>query len=267
MYTMKLRHFVALSVLAASVLGCVASPSALEDNVPAATGNNLLAASFDSLAAEQREASDTERSEEFRWAALAVRAGVTPSTFAVNNDGTAEVYNAFVHTAQWTLPTLAVRPSGHRALIAWRKNGDVMQVIIVTSHTDDAIVLHPYSMRLNGPGGVLNSPVAAASAAYFERLSRKSAWMGISGQTKISLQALTGACASPTANAPPAGVTCQVGTFDVAFDIMFAKTRSVASRVVDQSANTRHITASQQTVAGVKLTFSCILPASDKGCN
>src|ERR1051325_8988990 len=118
MPTMKLRHFVACATLGLGLAACVQSPGELDDSQPSAnTGGNLLAASFDSLAQEQSDASDTERSEEFRWAAIAVRFGITPSTFAVNNNGTVEVYSAIVHAAQWTLPALAVRPVGHRTLI------------------------------------------------------------------------------------------------------------------------------------------------------
>ena len=59
----------------AALVGCVDSPSAPES----AADDNQLAASFDGLAQEQLTDGDVERSEDFRWAALAVRAGVTPT--------------------------------------------------------------------------------------------------------------------------------------------------------------------------------------------
>ncbi len=99
------------SVLLAGAMltACVDSPTA----ATASADENQLASSFDALAQEQTAAGDVERSEEFRWAALALRAGVAPTRFDVTVDGTLESFSAFVHTVDWILPTLAMRPIGH----------------------------------------------------------------------------------------------------------------------------------------------------------
>ena len=168
-----------VAILACAVLAaCVDSPSAPS----AAVNDNQLATSFDGLAQEQSAAGDVDRSEEFFWAALALRAGATPTRFDVNNNGTRETYDAFVQSVHWITPTLALRPTGHRTVVAWRKVNDVMQVIILSSQSDAAPIIHPYSMRPSTPGAPIAVAVAGASGAYFERGARKAAWVGTSGQ-------------------------------------------------------------------------------------
>jgi len=259
------RQWAVALLVCASLAACVDSPTAA---VAPADTENQLASSFDGLSQEQARAGDVDRSEEFNWAALAVRQGVTPTRFEVSNDGQRESYDAFVHSVQWALSTLALRPMGHRSLIAWRKNDDVMQVIIISSQTDGAPILHPYSMRPAQPGGILASAIAGASAAYFERGSRQSAWLGVSGQVKMSEAAVAslGKCTTPNDRPSPAGIACQLATFSVAFDATLAKTSEEKSRVVPTNAVVKKLTAPEQKGAGVKLTFSCVLPLSDRGC-
>ena len=259
----EIRLRLGLVVLAGAVLtACVDSPTA----ATAPADENQLAGSFDALAQEQTVAGDVERSEDFRWAALALRAGVAPTRFDVTVDGTLESFSAFVHTVDWILPTLAMRPAGHRTFVAWRTDGGLMQVIIISSHTETATVMHPYSMRPSQPGSPILSPVAGALAAYFERGSSKSAWIGVGGEVQIAEKSTDGACHAPNASAAPVGITCQLATYGVRFGITVEETQSFENRDLRQVAVTKKLDAASQDVAGVKLTFSCAMPASDKGC-
>jgi hypothetical protein len=251
--------------LAAPASACVDSPSA-PDSLAAADGNPL-ATSFDMLAQEQIQANDVERGEEFRWAALSLRAGVTPSVLEVNNNGRFELYDAFVHSATWATVTESLRPPAHRSLIAWRRNGEVLQVLLIGTFTDSAPVLHPYSLRNTSPGVPLHSPVAGATAAYFERGSSNATWLGIGGVVKIAEHPQPALCpAAPNNSDRPAGVTCQLTRYGVGLNVQFARTRSRDSREVDASAVTRRLIAPEQTVAGAKLLFACLSPLST-GCS
>ena len=89
-----INRVTAALALAVSFTACVDAPS----EPLAATNSNPLATSFEMLAHDQMAANDVERSEEFRWAALALRAGVNPSVLEVTNNGRAELYDAFVHS-------------------------------------------------------------------------------------------------------------------------------------------------------------------------
>lgn len=253
--------------LAAILAACVDAPS--EPLAASEPPNNPLATSFEQLAEEQMAANDVERSEEFRWAALALRAGVTPSTVEVTNNGTREVYDGFVHAVAWTSLTQAVRTPLHRSLVAWRRTGNTFQVLLVAMMTDSAPVLHPYSLR--AAAGVLASPIAGATAAYFERahsntLSPTAMWIGIGGSAKIAEHPRPSACPTPNEGARPDGVTCQLTRFGLALNVNFAQTRSYNSREVDLAAASRQLIAPSQVVPGVKLVFSCATPLST-GCN
>ena len=137
------------------VAACVDAPS--EPLAASSPLNNPLAASFDVLA-DEMATNDVERSEEFRWAALSLRSGVTPSVLQVTNEGRSELYDAFVHSVTWVSLTQALRPPLHRSLVAWRRSGDVLQVLLVGLVSDSAPVLHPYSLRATSA-----SPVAPAA--------------------------------------------------------------------------------------------------------
>jgi hypothetical protein len=264
MKLITLKNMIAAVLLAGIASACVDAPG--ESLAASAPQNNPLAASFDQLADEQLQANDVERSEEFRWAALAVRAGVTPSVFQITNDGKPEVYDAFVHSVTWASLTQALRPPLHRSLVAWRRTGEVLQVLQIGMFTDSAPVLNPYSMRASSAGTFPTSPVAGAKAAYFERGSVNSTWLGVSGLASIA-EAPQGvpSCPVPNADAKPTGVNCQVTRYSVNFNVIFARTRSRDSRDVDALAPTRRFIAPGQTVAGVKLLFSCAVPLST-GC-
>ena len=264
MESTRLKKTLTALVLAATVAACVDSPS--EPLAATAPPNNPLAASFDVLA-EEMAVNDVERSEEFRWAALALRSGVTPSVLQVTNEGRSELYDAFVHAVTWTSLTQAVRPPLHRSLVAWRRSGDVLQVLLVGLVSDSAPVLHPYSLR-----NASASPVAGATAAYFERGSSASStagstWIGIGGSAKVAEFPRPALCPSPNDAAKPDGVNCQLTRFGVSLNVLFARTRSRDSRDVDLAGPSRRLIApSTQTVSGVKLVFSCATPGSN-GCN
>lgn len=254
------RRLVMLGVFG-FVAGCVDSPT--EAASPAA--DNQVAASFEVLAQEQFAAGDMERGEEFRWAGLALRAGVVPSRLDLTNNGVGEVYNAFVHSARWTESALAMRPPLHRSMLAWRRNGDRLQVIIVSMRSDSAPVLHPFSMRPSAPGGSPSGPMAGAKAAYFERGPGGSAWLGVGGTAKIIETQTGGACAAPNAADRPPGVTCELARFGVSLAANFAVTTAFTTRDLAQGTAPRAISIPPQPVSGVKLTFTCATPTTT-GC-
>jgi hypothetical protein len=261
----RMKKTLTALVLAATVAACVDAPS--EPLAATAPPNNPLAASFDVLA-EEMATNDVERSEEFRWAALSLRSGVTPSVLQVTNEGRSESYDAFVHSVTWASLTQALRPPLHRSLVAWRRTGDVLQVLQVGLVSDSAPVLHPYSLR--AAAGIPASPVAGATAAYFERGSSASStagstWIGISGSAKVAEFPRLELCTSPNDSARPDGVNCQLTRYGIALNVLFARTRSRDSRDVDAAAPSRRLIAPIQTVSGVKLVFSCAVPGSN-GC-
>lgn len=263
---MRLKHFnLMVAGLLAGLLaaGCVDSPS--EPASPAL--ENTLAVNFDVLADEQSAAGDVERSEELRWAALALRLGVRPTVFNVTNGGVDEEYSAFVHGARWVRATDAIRPVAHRSLVAWRRTDDLLQVILLSMRSDSAPVLHPYSLRV-ATVEPEQDPVIGARAAYFERSPQGSAWLGVDGWAKMLPTSVGGACTPPVTQSTvaPDGVNCQLARHAVKFAIEFARTQSYGSRVMAPTSATRRITAVEQGVAGVVLTFSCAQPLSDRGC-
>jgi hypothetical protein len=253
----------ALVILFAAVsAACVDAPTEL---ALAPTDNNPLASSFDLLAEEQLVANDVERSEELRWAALSLRAGVTPSVLEVTHQGRTELYDAFVHSASWELLTQSLRAPTHRSVVAWRRTGDLMQVLLIGTYTDSATVLHPYSLRNSIPGGPLTSPIAGAMAAYFERGSSNATWLGISGFAMVAEHPQPSICPTTNSSDRPEGINCQLTRYGVSLNVEFARTRTRDSREVDVSVPTRRILAPNQTIAGAKLVFSCATP-SGTGC-
>jgi hypothetical protein len=260
---MTMKNTITLLALAGLLSSCVDAPSEpLSANVP----NNPLATSFDVLADEQMAANDVERAEEFRWAALSLRAGVTPLVLQVTNNGKSETFDAFVHSVSWATLEQSLRPPLHRSLVAWRRSGDVLQVLLVGMFTDSAPVVHPLSLRPPTVGDP-TSLIAGATAAYFERGAASSTWMGIGGIAKVAEHPQKrSSCPVPNDNTRPEGVNCQLTRFGVGLSVEFARTLSRDSRDVDSQAPTRQLVVSAQTVAGVKLVFTCAVPLSS-GCN
>jgi hypothetical protein len=252
---------VAVAVVVGLSAACVDAPV----TAPNTVDDNQLATGFEDLSQERNAAGDVERGEEFRWAALAIRLGVTPTLFEVTNDGQVEAYQAFVHAVKWSLPVMATRPLTHRTFVAWRKTPEKMQVILISSHLDLAPVLHPYSMRV-APGTVPTaSPIAGAHAAYFERSATSRTWIGVNGQVKLAEESVAGPCNLPESDRTPGGVTCQLARWAVRFNIGFMRARNEGSEP-DLAAALKTIVAAEQQVAGVKLTFTCPVPTSERGC-
>lgn len=255
-----LKKTLGAMVLAAALAACVDAPS--EALAPAAP-NNTLATSFDVLADEQMRANDVERGEDFAWAALALRAGVTPSAIEVTNNGTREVYDAFVHAVTWASLTQALRPPLHRSLVAWRRSGDVLQVLLIGMVTDSAPVLNPLSLRAATSDPT--APIAGAKAAYFERGLSNATWIGVNGYATVAEHPDPENCPVPNEGTRPEGVNCQLTRFGIKLNVAFARTRSSDSRELDALSPERRVLAPGQTVAGVKLVFTCAMPLST-GC-
>lgn len=262
MQLINLKNTVSALALAGLLAACVDAPG---EALAPATANNPLAASFDLLADEQAQANDVERSEDLRWAALSLRAGVTPAILEVTNNGTREVYDAFVHAVTWATFTQALRPPLHRSLVAWRRSGDVMQVLLIGMVTDSAPVLNPLSLR-PPTTGELTSPIAGAKAAYFERGPVNATWVGVGGVAKVAEHPDPDPCPAPNDGSKPEGVNCQLTKFGVALNVEFGRTRSRDSREVDPQAPKRNLVARPQVVGGVNLVFTCAMPLST-GCN
>lgn len=260
MHLMTLKNTLGLIALAGLLAACVDAPG---EALAPATANNPLAASFDLLADEQFQANDVERGEDLRWAALSLRAGVTPAVLEVTNNGAREVYDAFVHAVTWATLSQALRPPLHRSLVAWRRSGDVLQVLLIGMVTDSAPVLNPLSLRSTSTTE-FTSPIAGAKAAYFERGPASSTWMGVGGVAKVAEHPEYSAC-PPNDGAKPAGVICQRTKFGVGLTVEFARTQTRDSRDVDAQAPKRTLVARQQVVGGVKMVFTCAMPLST-GC-
>jgi hypothetical protein len=260
MHLMTLKNTLGAMALAGLLAACVDAPG---EALAPATANNPLASTFDLLADEQFQANDVERGEDLRWAALSLRAGVTPAVLEVTNNGTREVYDAFVHAVTWATLTQALRPPLHRSLVAWRRSGDVLQVLLVGMVTDSAPVLNPLSLR-STTSGELTSPIAGAKAAYFERGPVSSTWMGVSGVAKVAEYPEHTDC-PPNDGAKPEGVTCQLTKFGVGLTVEFARTLARDSREVDAQAPKRAMFVRPQVVGGVKMVFTCAMPLST-GC-
>jgi hypothetical protein len=251
-----------LGLVAAMLLfaACVDSPS----QPMSAVDSSPLALSFEALSQEM-QVHDVDRSEELRWAALAIRAGVKPSVLEITNNGVPEVYDAFVYEVRWITLSQSLRPVFHRNLVAWRRTGSVLQVLLVSQATDSVPVLHPYSMRPSAPGGELASPIAGAKAAYLERSAQGGVtWIGIGGSTKVAGESTQGSCGDDTMDRLP-GVACQLGRASVTLSIELARAPTRDSREVPPDAPTRWLHAPEQTVEGMILVFSCATPSAD-GC-
>lgn len=258
------RRIAGLMVALLPLAACVDSPMASEVGAPLVE-NNQLAVNFEQIADEQAAAGDLERAEEFRWAALALRYGLIPTQFEVENGGQTEMYHAFVHAARWAALTQATRPLSHRSFFAWRVADGRMQVIMIGMRSDSADVQHPYSLRIS-PGDLASSPLLAAHAIYMERGPQGSVWIGTDGWAKVGLISTGGGCPVPTGTVRPHGVACETAVYAVKFDVDFARTRAFTSRLFDTVPPRRRIAAREQPVDGVHLMFTCAAPRSTTGC-
>jgi hypothetical protein len=251
----------AMTIVVAALAACVDSPSA-----PESVADDPLATSFEDLSGEATTQGDAGRAEEFGWAALAVRAGIAPSVLEVRNAGVVEVYSAFVHGVgvSATLPSGAMNFTT-QTLIAWRRTGEKLQVLMVGGPAGVTQVLHPAAA-----GVIVSLPVgprAAGHAAYFERGPEPGSWVGTSGTMKLEQLSVGEACGQRQNNSTSLTVNgCQKAQYRAGFDIVFTKTRPDVRRV-ESNATTRRIAASEQNVNGVKLTITCRPGNSDRPCS
>jgi hypothetical protein len=261
-----ISNLLPLALACAAAAACVDSPT--ETAAPSSLADeNFLATSFDSLSQSAAAQGDLERGEDFHWAALAVRLGVSPSRVDIDNNGTTESFDAFVHVVAWANPfaASATRPLANRSFIAWRKGSEKLQVLVVGSAIDIAEVGESATIRL-GPalGTSATAPITFGSATYYERGATPSTWIGVGGTARIAATGTAGeACVLPR-NAPD-GVGCLVARFTVGLDLKLARARNDA-RVKEANAATRTMTMAPQPVAGARLVFNCASPTSDKGC-
>jgi hypothetical protein len=253
----------ALVCLAAfGLAACVDSPTA--DS--AAVDENLLATSFDALSQEQIAQGDIERGEELRWTALALRAGAEPSRVEVRNGEHVQVFNVLAQAARWTQASLALRPAAYRAVVGWRKSGDTLNVVLITSSADVAQVTHPLTFRPPLPGGTVDIPGAVAHAAYFERGGLKAEWLGTSGTVRLSQRETGGACVAATTNqVPTSGVTCTTTRYLLGLDVTFRRAAPNSTQI-ESGSPSRRVRMNDQNISGARLTFACVSPNSYAGC-
>jgi hypothetical protein len=248
----------ALFVAVVLASACVDAPQE-----PSASTDSPLASTFDELSKESATNGDNARGAEFGWAAVALAAGMTPSPLIVSNDGRREVYDAFVHATTITA-TNVTDGLTTRTLIAWRKPGRVLQVIMMSAPDNVSNVLHPASM---GPINVGNAPFRGAHAAYYERgdnATRTATWVGVGGTVKLS-DVNAGSQPCEVALPATAGVVCVRARFNVSFDVKLAELPA-GSRTVAASAD-RTLRANDQLVNGLKLAVRCVQPSYvDRGC-
>lgn len=241
-----------------AAVGCVDGPSA-----PAATeDDNFLASSFDALSREAAQVGDSERSQEFVWAALSVRAGLVPSRLTLKNGAVAETYDAIVLAVRWAKAVDAQRAGAHRTLLAWRRAGSTLQTLMISSPSDQMVVANPISAR------PLTAPFAGAHVLYSIRGNGTGGtWIGVSGNVKLAAGPAGDACKPAVTHKSPTGigVSCVYVPFTVAFDIGLQRSATATSEP-DANADVLRMAAADQVVNGARLTLACSHPASMTGC-
>jgi hypothetical protein len=238
---------------------CVDAPSAPSSEAD----ENILASSFDALSRDALQKGDVERSQEFVWAALAIRGGTVPSKLQITTNGAVESYDAMVHAVTWTLSSNAQRAGTNRTLLAWRREGTNLKTWMIGSSTDQAQVLHPASA---GPGTtLLSAPFAGAHVLYSVRGAQSGTWVGVGGGVRMVAGIAGEACTPPAGDKAPNGVTCTQIKYGVAFDLTI-QPASADTRLPDNASSTVRATAAEQQVNGARLTLSCANPKSGSGC-
>ncbi|MBV6520184.1 MAG: hypothetical protein MNPFHGCM_00289 [Gemmatimonadaceae bacterium] len=254
-----MRHAVygVLFMLAALAGACVDAPT----EASTAENDSMLASSFDALSREASQQGDVERSQEFTWAALAVRKGVVPSRLTVVRSGLIEQYEAMVHAVTWVSPIAEQRAPTHRTLLAWRRVGGTLQTLMISSTADVMPVQNPLSMSAHAS---LAAPFAGAHVWYASRGDRLERMIGVSGTVRVSPSGAAVTCPSVSSRAPR-GVTCARQKFTVAFDVDL-QLAVPGTRVPDVKSPVIPLRATEQLVNGSRLLLSCAMPASDRGC-
>lgn len=259
----RLRRFLhsATAALAAGMLAvaCVDSPQE-----PSAATDSPLASTFDGLSKEAASNGDNTRGNEFGWAAVALAAGMTPSSLIVTNNGRREVYDAFVHAITISAPNVTDGLTT-RTVIAWRKPADVLQVLLLSASNNVTNVLDPASM---GPISIGNAPFRGAHAAYYERADNSTTtatWIGTGGTVKLA-EVSSGAQPCEVALPVTSGVSCARARFVVGFDVRLAQL-AAGTRTLNATAERALRTPNDQTINGLKLSVRCVEPSlADKGC-
>ncbi|MGQ0764306.1 MAG: hypothetical protein ACT4OZ_01400 [Gemmatimonadota bacterium] len=263
----KLSFFLGIVLLAA----CVDSPASMLAPDRDFAANQPLADTFDELARQAAEDGDKPRSDEFTWAALAVRYGVTPSRLEVRDGNTTVAFDAIVTTAEWQVAD-NIKPPALRSIVAWRRGEDgLVRLLSVNLASDSAALRNPISLGPNAATSVF----AVASATYRETAIGRPAvptrpevvWVGVSGTARIRLLASTGSCTASTTLVLPKGVTCVRGRFVVNFSITFQQVNVRPSFQVNAGTAQRTLAAVRdQEVNGYRLTFACLRVSSLSGC-
>lgn len=265
----------------ASLIAVVALAAACVDSAPSTAPSTFdetedpLALTFDALSAQSDSSGDRARSEGFAYAAIAVRRGIVPSRIDIVNNGTLEAFDGFVSALEWDASIAEqFRAPNHRGLIAWRRTNDgVTRILSLTTPLDSAPILSPLSLSATSPYAAF---FAAATAQYQETTAAVTVtgqlnatkpdlfWGGVEGFVKIREVSRGGQCFAPT-NKELTGVSCQVARYVVQFDVgLHLLTKRPIT--VDLASPRRGMTASEQTVNGVRLGLSCARVASRSGC-
>ncbi|MFN8581100.1 MAG: hypothetical protein U0163_09015 [Gemmatimonadaceae bacterium] len=246
---------VACITLATACVDAPSSPSTTADE-------NVLASSLDALSREAAQQGDTERSQEFTWAALAVRSGVTPSKFQIKSGGTLAAYEAIVYAVTWQTPASPQRAPDHRSLLAWRRSGSSLQTLMISTTADVQPVQNPLSAT---PLASLTAPFAGAHVLYSVRGDAPGTWVGVSGNVKVAQGSVSGACVPVTSDKRLLpGVTCQQVTYTVGFEVATQPAVGAAHAPLADSALLR-LGANDQAVNGAKLLLACSAPTTN-GC-
>lgn len=268
------RYVLLLTGLLATA--CVDPPTAA--NAAAAESTDPLALTFEQLAEQARGVGDVARVEGFTFAALAARAGITPSILNVRIGTVNEAYEAFVSTVDFNLGAqVASRVPAHRTLTAWRRGTDgVTRILSLTTPGDSAPVLSPLSLSPVGPAA---APFAGASALYQETtritsLGTNTAsapvtdefWMAQTGFVKVREASSGAACPVDPLKLGMTGVACRQARFTVRFDVAMQRL-SARPYTFAATAVTRRVSLNaEQAVTGFKLVLACATPTSSRGC-
>lgn len=257
-----MRRLKVLALAVCCALGataCVDAPS----SPAAASDENVLAASLDALSREAAQAGDSERSQEFLWAAIAVRGGVTPSKLQIKSAGVLQAYEALVNAVGWASPIPPQRVPTHRTLLAWRRAGSSLQTLMISSTADVLPVQNPLSAS---PTTSLAAPFAGAHVLYAVRGDiGAGTWVGVSGTVKIAENASTTVCVPVTGNKQsPNGIGCQQVTYTVGFEVAtYPAIGNSGLPATDRPG--LHLGANDQVTNGAKLVLSCAAPSAN-GC-
>lgn len=236
-----------LTMAIAALAGLAACADA--PNAPAAVQTAAVAASFDAIAQQEALAGAPDRSDDWRWVAKAIRAGVEPSRVEIWTYGKMEEYNAFVRAIEApAIQTGPRRDPGH-VMMAWQRNGGeayVDHAVRLWSPGDNGRIVP----RAGIEGGEL--PLGA-HVDYLERGNALSPYLGFTGIAQVAERWAGGRChidRPPELERLPEGVICQKAHFAVRFEATFRPMHEE----VGQQSHTMVMWMAEQKVVGVKFT-------------